>query len=137
MIKTTKKSLRALMMCALLLVGGFIVVKAMSNTEKVKKAEETTVITTTWYFTGGEHDDPTDPSNYTENPNQAPPCGLPLQTICQIEAPDDGHGKPNMDAPVEGEHEDITVSVQIEEAFKSLTTSSPITNTIVKDFRAH
>lgn len=133
-LKIVKASLFTLML-AFMAIGTVAIAK-----EVMKKDVEPTVVevvnTETWYFTGGPNDSPLNPDLYTTDPNQAPPCGLPLQTICQIEAPDDGDGKPDMGASVEEEDEEVTVAVQIEEALQSLSSTATPNNT-VKEFRSH
>lgn len=90
----------------------------------------------TWYFRGDANNDPTNPSNYANQPTPGKPCGLPFQTICEIQAPADDQGKPIMSAAVE----QSTVADQIQDALAQLDdpelTDAP-TNTTVIAFRAH
>lgn len=107
----------------------FFGVKAMHSIKS--EAIPTKLVNQTWYFTGDLSDDPELASNYSSSPSGLPPCGVTEEVICQIEAPDDGTGKPKMDEPVDG----TTVQLQIREAHQSIADGDPQENTTVKAFR--
>lgn len=121
---------------ALCMVG---TVSAKTNTHEGEKKEKEVKVETakalvneTWYFTGGSNDNPELATNYSLSSSGLPNCGaINREVICQIEAPDDGTGKPNMSASVDG----TTVQQQIHDAQESLEDGTPTENTTVKGFR--
>ncbi|MCY4781542.1 hypothetical protein ORI89_17940 [Sphingobacterium sp. UT-1RO-CII-1] len=138
MITIKKSGLRALKITlfTLLIISSLaIIVKAMNSNSEVKVVGKTTVTTTTWYFTGGEHDDPLDPNNYSLTP-PASACDHVKEQICEINAPNVG-GKPDMAAPVSDKPTE-TVYQQINDAQLSLTEEGrePTLNETVTAFRS-
>ncbi|MGJ1408376.1 hypothetical protein ACR78Z_01775 [Sphingobacterium thalpophilum] len=86
-----------------------------------------------WYFTGNQSDDPTDPDNYSPEPLEGKQCSETYQVICQIQAPDDGNGKPDMSASAGSG----TVESEINTIHASLPSTTPISgNSTVLAFRA-
>ncbi|MCY4779645.1 hypothetical protein ORI89_08275 [Sphingobacterium sp. UT-1RO-CII-1] len=133
-IKSVKASLFTLIFAFLAI--GLIANTSVMNKEKAVKETAKTVVLETWYFTGGESDDPTDPSNYTDDPNQAPLCNEDVEVICQISAPRNGT-LPDMTHPISGKPGE-TVATQILEAQDELNDPNaiPQTNDTVKEFRS-
>lgn len=133
-VSTVKASLFTLIFAFLAI--GMIANASVTKKEKTVKETAKTVVLETWYFTGGESDDPTDPSNYTDDPNQAPFCNEVLEVICQISAPRNGN-EPKMDHPIPGKPGE-TVASQIQDAQDELNDSNtvPKTNETVKEFRS-
>ncbi|MFD2556585.1 MULTISPECIES: hypothetical protein [Sphingobacterium] len=126
--KTVKTLLFTLMM-TFIAVGTIAIAKEVMKKETVKI--EAPAATETLYFVGTN---PLNPDHYSPNPDPNKPCGLPQQTICQIEAPVDALGRPIMTAPAGSS----TVGEEIQESLASLTdpeAEEPILNTTVKDFR--
>lgn len=115
----------------LMLISTFFFVNAMDKKEMVKVVNQP-LINQTWYFTGSASDNPELASNYSSSPAGLPTCGLAQEVICQITAPDDGTGKPKMDAPVDG----TSIQLQIRAAHQSITDNNPATNSTVLEFRA-
>lgn len=114
-----------------LLIGTFFAVKAMEKKEFEKTVSQP-LVNQTWYFTGSASDNPELASNYSSSPAVLPTCGLAQEVICQINAPDDGTGKPKMDAPVDG----TSIQLQIRAAHQSIINNNPATNSTVLEFRA-
>ncbi|MBD1423751.1 hypothetical protein [Sphingobacterium chuzhouense] len=104
--------------------------------KEVKVESEKALVNQTWYFTGNFSNDATDSRNYSSDPDDAQPCELPFETICQIEAPESPttDGQPHMEAPVDG----VTVQDQIIEALSSLSgpNPNPTLNSTVTGFKA-
>lgn len=127
--------LRAGILLIVFVLGVFILVGATESDKEAIKTETKVVkklINETWFFTGGVSDNPELASNYSLSDSGLPNCGaVNREVICQIQAPDDGNGKPDMNAPVDG----TTVQQQIHEAQEALEDGNPTENTTVKGFR--
>lgn len=133
-VSTVKASLFTLIFAFLAI--GMIANASVTKKEKAVKETAKTVVLETWYFTGGEGDDPTDPSNYTDNPDLAPTCDQELESICTISAPRNGT-LPDMDHAISGKPGE-TVASQIQDAQDELNEPNtvPQTNDTVKEFRS-
>lgn len=120
---------------AFIAIGTVAIGAVMNSNKAVKEVEETSVTTTTWYFTGGEHDDPLDPDNYSLTP-PATACDHVKEQICEINAPNVG-GKPDMTASVSNKPSE-TVYEQVKDAQLSLTEEGrePTLNETVTAFRS-
>ncbi len=130
MVTLKNNGLRACIALMVILFGVFVAVKAMERKEEVK-AEPKSLVNQTWYFNGTSSDDPTDESLYVTTP-PSDGCITPYQKICEVQAPDDGNGHPDMDAPVGSQ----TVRDQINAAQASLSNpGGPSTNSTVTAFR--
>ena len=133
-ISTVKASLFTLIFAFLAI--GMIAKASVTKKEKAVKEATKTVVLETWYFTGGENDDPTDPSNYTDDPNLAPTCDNEAEVICTISAPRNGT-LPDMSHVIPGKPGE-TVASQILDAQDELAnpSSEPKPNDTVKKFRS-
>lgn len=114
------------------IVGGMFAIAAVMKKEKPVEVRQM-VLLKTWHFTGGIGSSPTNASLYVES--SSPSCSPGKNTICLIEAPDDGTGQPDMTAPVDIDNPDPneptpTVASQINDAI-----SSEETNETVKSLR--
>lgn len=69
-----------------------------------------------WHFTGGLGDLPTEADKYQSGSAEDCPSGA--DTVCELIAPDDGEGQPDMEAEVEieGESEPQTIAQRIADA---------------------
>lgn len=133
-IFSVKASLFTLIL-ALVAFGTIAVAAVMKKKEKVEVVKSERLLQN-WYFIGDQNDDPTDPNNYSDQPLDGKPCSETYQVICQIQAPDNGSGKPDMAAPaVSGGG---TVQSQISTIHASLPSTTPVpTNSTVLAFRAN
>lgn len=80
-----------------------------------------------WHFTGGLGDSPTEADNYQSG--SAPNCPLGTNTVCELTAPDDGTGQPDMEAEVEveGESEPQTIEQRIADAIANNSPNETVT----------
>ncbi|QRY59777.1 hypothetical protein [Sphingobacterium siyangense] len=130
---TVKASLFTLIL-ALVAFGTIAAAAVMHKKEKVAVVKSERLLQN-WYFIGDEDDDPTDPNNYAEEPLDGKRCSETYEVICQIQAPDDGNGHPDMSAPAASGGG--TVESQISSVDASLPSTSPVpTNSTVLAFRA-
>lgn len=114
------------------MVSGMFAITAVMKKEKPVEKGRVTLMET-WEFTGT---DPLDQSHYSDEEDPNTPCGFPFETICTIEAPDNGNNQPKLDELVYDEEtdKDQTIEALIERAVNSLN-STPKTNVAVSDFR--
>jgi len=105
-----------LSLCALLSIAF-----AGSNKMDAASAVPSDALPLVWYFNG---DDPLDASDYTLT---AGSCGGTPQTVCTIEAPNNG-GQPLMGS---------SQISDIQDALESIENDDPTTNDTVKSFRSH
>ncbi|MFC3198230.1 hypothetical protein ACFOET_11465 [Parapedobacter deserti] len=75
------------------------VVKEVSAQITDAKNETSKRLNLPWHFTGGLGDSPTEAENYQSG--SASNCPSGSDTVCELTAPDDGNGQPDMDAEVE------------------------------------
>jgi len=80
-----------------------------------------------WHFTGGLGDSPTEADNYQSG--SAPNCPSGTNTVCELTAPDDGNGQPDMEAEVEveGESEPQTIAQRIADALANNSPNETVT----------
>lgn len=77
-----------------------------------------------WYYVSGN---PTEASSYSGEPIAE--CGDLDEVICEILAPDNGSGRPNMEAQV-------TPGVTVRDQINQALSGTPSTNTTVQSFRS-
>lgn len=106
---------------AFMVIGTIAIAEVMKN-ENV--AVEKRTINQPWFYNSGS---PTQSGSYSDAPIAE--CGDLNEVICEIHAPDNGLGQPDMQAEVAP---GVTVQEQIEQALSG----TPTTNATVQSFRA-
>lgn len=140
-MNTKKINIKLLAVMGFMLIGGL---SAFTMSENNKKATEPVkeeiqhveaikkVVLSPWSFNGNSNTEVTDPTQYSPIIGTPPSCSGIVQTVCYIEAPDDGAGKPDLNQHIDPEDpESPTYADLIQEAL-----AFGMANNVVKDFRA-
>lgn len=90
------------------------VVKEVSTQISYSDKVEAKMLSLPWHFTGGLGDSPTEADNYQSGSTDD--CPLGSATVCELNAPADGSGKPNMKATVQIGNETQTIEQRIADA---------------------